>query len=240
MRKVNERREDFKRAKSEVYSKYPSLTEKHKLIVSLDVPELHCQLQEGSLTAQEVFEAFTAKAVEVDRGTNAVVEFLLQEGLELAKKLDRSEERGPLHGIPVSIKEHVALEGKDATVGIAGNLGKLSSREAELVRALKHLGAVPFCRTNLAQTCYSFDCSNPIYGTTLNFHDPARSRGFETHGGEIEGLVGVANTLGFMGRSARGIEFFAKLFLNGASDVRISDPRFVPIPWREKVWDGSA
>ncbi len=53
-----------------------------------------------------MLEAFLSKAIEVNRSTNAVVEFLLPEALEEAQRLDslKEEERGTLHGIPFSVK----------------------------------------------------------------------------------------------------------------------------------------
>ena len=48
------------------------------------------------------------------------------------------------------------MDGKDATVGITNNIGKAAKSDAELVRALKQLGAVPFVRTNLPQTCIRY------------------------------------------------------------------------------------
>ncbi len=52
--------------------------------------------------------------------------------------------------------------------------------------------------------------------------------------GGLVGVVGLYNTLGFMGRSAAGIEALARDVLNAADKVR-NDSRFVPIPWREEV-----
>ena len=45
-----------------------------------------------------------------------------------------------------------------------------------------HLGAIPFCRTNVPQGVASFDCSNPIFGTTCHPRDPSRSPGGSTGG----------------------------------------------------------
>ena len=93
------------------------------------------------------------------------------------------------------------MAGKESTVGYPSNIGIASARDAELVRVLKSLGAVPFCRTNLSQGCVSFDCGNPIYGRTNNFDDPKRSPGGSS-GGEgalIRGggsIIGIGNPSG--------------------------------------------
>ena len=95
-----------------------------------------------------------------------------------------------------AFQEHISIESLECTVGIPSNLGNISLRDVELVRVLKHLGAVPFCRTNLPQTCISFDCSNPIYGKTVNPRNPERSPGGSS-GGEGALIGGGGSVMGF-------------------------------------------
>ena len=88
------------------------------------------------------------------------------------------------------------MAGLDCTVGIPSNLGAPAERDAELVRQLVALGAIPFCRTNLPQTCISFDCENPIFGTTVNPRDPKRGPGGSS-GGEGALIGGGGSVMGF-------------------------------------------
>lgn len=81
-------------------------------------------------------------------------------------------------------------------MGIPSNLGKFVTEDAGVVLALKALGAIPFCRTNLSQTCFSFDCSNPIYGMTVNPRNPTRSPGGSS-GGEGALIAGGGSVMGF-------------------------------------------
>ena len=60
--------------------------------------------------------------------------------------------RGPLHGVPISVKESISLEGFDVTLGLAKYLDKPVETTAPLLQTLIDLGAVPFCRTNVPQT----------------------------------------------------------------------------------------
>ena len=84
---------------------FRKITNAQESIVSLDVPILKERLRSGSLGATEVLEAFIAKTVQVNKDTNAIVEFI-DEALERARALDKvpKEKRGPLHGIPISLK----------------------------------------------------------------------------------------------------------------------------------------
>jgi fatty acid amide hydrolase len=93
-------------------------------------------------------------------------------------------------------KEHIEFKGLEATVGIPSNLGKFAESDAGLVSVLYHLGAVPFCRTNLPQTNISYDCSNPIFGATLNPRDLTRSPGGSS-GGEAALIAGGGSIMGF-------------------------------------------
>ena len=94
------------------------------------------------------------------------------------------------------MQEHIFLDREDATVGYPSNLGKACDRDAEVVRVLKSLGAVPFCRTNLPQSCLSFDCSNPIFGVTTNPRDATRGPGGSS-GGEGALIGGGGSIMGF-------------------------------------------
>jgi len=69
-----------------------------------------------------------------------------------ALELDQSTIKGPLHGLPISLKENVGLAGYDATTGVSIRIDLPAQEDAPLVSALKKLGAVPFCLTNIPQT----------------------------------------------------------------------------------------
>lgn len=80
-------------------------------------------------------------------------DFLL-EATEQAVALGRlaPEERGPLHGLPLSVKECFLVEGHDSNIGLASLIGRPSARDAPMVAMLKAQGALPFCLTNIPQT----------------------------------------------------------------------------------------
>ena len=196
--KLEIRRRKFLESKAKVHELYPNVTEHQYRIVALDVPELLQEVREGQLKAVDVFEALTAKAVEADLRTNCVVEFLLQDGLERAKALDDLEpsSRRPLHGLPFSIKEHIAVKGRDSTLGCVSRIGLYEDEDAEFVKLMLDLGAIPLCRTNLSQAIKSFGCSNPIFGVTANPLDVNRTPGGSS-GGEAALIASGASLVGF-------------------------------------------
>lgn len=72
-----------------------------------------------------------------------------------AKILDEqaaSGKKGPLHGLPFSVKDNVCITGYDSTVGLSKFIDRPEMEDAAIVLALKSLGAIPFCKTNIPQT----------------------------------------------------------------------------------------
>ncbi|XP_025110840.1 fatty-acid amide hydrolase 1-like [Pomacea canaliculata] len=127
----------------------------------------------------------------------------IQEAEEQAQQLDLlpPEKRGPLHGIPVSIKESISLKGYDCTGGLQALAFQKMERDAEIVQVLKNLGAVPFMRTNFPQGLMTFACSNPIYGQTLHPLDSKRGPGGSSGGeGALIGgggsIIGIGSDIG--------------------------------------------
>lgn len=104
-KKVEIRRRRVKVNKDKFYAEFSSVTEEEEAIAQMCLDELRGKLQSGQLSAEQVIRAYLAKAVEADRLTNAVTEFL-DDALSRAKMLDKMEasERGPLFGIPISLK----------------------------------------------------------------------------------------------------------------------------------------
>jgi Asp-tRNA(Asn)/Glu-tRNA(Gln) amidotransferase A subunit family amidase len=89
---------------------------------------------------------------------------------EIAARLDALSPKErmslPLFGLPFSVKECYLLKGTASTVGLAGRAGVPSDEDAALVAQMISLGAVPFCKTNVPQIMYAWECANPIHGVT--------------------------------------------------------------------------
>ncbi|MCL4142795.1 UNVERIFIED_CONTAM: hypothetical protein GTU68_056873 [Idotea baltica] len=136
------------------------------------------------------------QALELTKSINCVTEFI-PEAEAYAELRDRipENERGPLHGLPVSVKENVEIQGMDTTLGLGKFLYCPASSNANIVELLIKKGAVPFCKTNVPQMLLSFCCSNPVYGETLNPHDLTRTPGGSS-GGEAALIGGGGSVLG--------------------------------------------
>ncbi|ODM93445.1 Fatty-acid amide hydrolase 1 [Orchesella cincta] len=183
--KQQERKESFAKLKAECI-----LNERAINITQLSVEELARGLKSRELSATEVLKAYTAKALEVTEKFNCVTEFIPQ-ALEWASKLDAIASNsnpiitGPLHGLPVAIKDDHDVEGMDTTMGFAKNLYKPVKESAVLVKILLKLGALPFVKTNVPQSIFSNGSDNPIFGTSLNCLNAKLSPAGSSSGGAV-------------------------------------------------------
>ena len=130
-----------------------------------------------------IYFPIQAQALQVTDKHNCVCQFLT-EASEWAQYLDSLPEgqRGPLHGLPISVKESFFIKGYSQTAGMSRFLDHPAEKDSPFVQALKDLGAIPFCTTNVPQTMKSYACSNPIYGQTNNPYDPSRVPGGSSGG----------------------------------------------------------
>lgn len=86
--------------------------------------------------------------------TNCLSDVFFDEAIAQAKLLDEHLQRtgkvvGPLHGLPISLKDNFNIKGKDSTVGFTSLVGKPAKYNSTLVDLLGKLGAVQYCKTNV-------------------------------------------------------------------------------------------
>ncbi|MDP3072759.1 MAG: amidase [Opitutaceae bacterium] len=122
------------------------------------IDDLQARMAAGTLTARELTAAYLERIAQVDRTgprLNAVIE-LNPDALSLAEKLDAERQagrvRGPLHGIPILLKDNIATaDGMETTAGSLALIGLKPPRDAHLVTRLREAGAVLLGKTNLSE-----------------------------------------------------------------------------------------
>ncbi|KAI0931510.1 hypothetical protein AcW1_001101 [Taiwanofungus camphoratus] len=150
------------------------LTPREHEIVHQDATSLVALLRNRRYTAVEVVKAFCHVATIAQGLTNCLTEVMFEEGLQRAAELDRHMEQtgqvvGPLHGLPVSIKDHIRVKGHDTSTGyIAWAYKKIAANDAVAVDILRKAGAVIYVKTANPQTLLSLETHNNIYGRTCN------------------------------------------------------------------------
>ncbi|KAJ7074358.1 amidase [Mycena amicta] len=130
-------------------------------------------IESGKWTASQVVAAFISQAVLAHEATNCITEVLFNDAQEQARRLDAEfasskKLRGTLHGVPISIKDQFHIAGYDSSMGCSALLNKPASADADVVALLKAAGAIIIAKSNVPQTMFSFECSNPVFGRTVN------------------------------------------------------------------------
>jgi amidase len=134
------------------------LSQREFEIVHLDATALVEALRNRRYTAVEVIKAFCHVATIAQQLTNCLTEVFFHEALQRAAELDDHVERtgtvvGPLHGVPVSIKDHILLKGQDTSTGYIGWAYKtIATKDALVVDILRQAGAVLYVKTANPQT----------------------------------------------------------------------------------------
>ncbi|KAJ5753222.1 hypothetical protein N7520_010139 [Penicillium odoratum] len=148
-------------------SKELEITEKY------DVRALVSAMTEGKIKAEEVVLAFCKRAAISHQLTRCLTEPLFDRALHRARELDEHLQRtghpvGPLHGLPVSVKDTFRVKGVDSSIGLSALAFKPSSANSPLVDLLESLGAIVIAKTNVPQTLATLDSCNHLFGRTLN------------------------------------------------------------------------
>ncbi|XP_051802953.1 fatty-acid amide hydrolase 1 isoform X2 [Acanthochromis polyacanthus] len=133
------------------------------------------------------------KTLAVHKKLNCCAEILLESFDQL--ETVGSNKEGLLYGVPVSIKDNCGYKGHDSSCGVLLYLEKPVQEDAVLVQVLKKQGAIPFVKTNIPQGLLSYDCSNPMYGQTVNPHNLQKTSGGSS-GGEGALIGGGGSLLG--------------------------------------------
>ena len=153
----------------------------------LSASTLSAMLGRGEVGAREVLAAHLARIDAVEDRVRAFTEVLREQATAEAAASDarrsKGEARGPLDGVPVTIKECYDVAGRATTLGIPSWRGRIAERDAAIVTALREAVSVILGRTNLSQTMLYVEARNPVFGQTNNpwssAHSPGGSSGGE-------------------------------------------------------------
>ncbi|KAF8159688.1 amidase [Crassisporium funariophilum] len=176
------------------------VTEAQGAFLTATASEIVSHIEKGEWTASEVLEAYIARAAYAHAKTNCLTEVMLGPARQRASELDKDfaatkKLTGPLHGVPVSIKEQFEIAGVDTSVGFSQWANKPATKNADLVDQLLAAGAIIYVKTNIPQTMFAFECSNPVWGRTTNPYNENFTCGGSS-GGEAALLAMDGSALG--------------------------------------------
>ncbi|KAH6910604.1 general amidase [Coprinopsis sp. MPI-PUGE-AT-0042] len=171
------------------------------------------KLREGEWSAVEVTTAFAKRAVIAHQLVNCLTEIFIDKALEQAKKLDEHLKRtgkpvGPLHGLPISLKDQINVEGIESTMGYVSWIGEYEDKNAVIVNILMNLGAIPYVKTNVPQTLMWDETFNHVFGRTVNPHNRSLTSGGSSGGEGCTSMggspLGVGSDIGGSIRTPSG------------------------------------
>ena len=156
-------------------------------------------VREREVSAVELVDAHALRIEARNGAVNAIVLPRLDQAREEARAADaalaRGDVLGPLHGVPFTAKEVIAVEGMPWTNGSLLLAGRVATEDAEVIRRMRGAGAILLGKTNLSELSAFWDSVNLVYGATHNPHDATRTAGGST-GGEAAALASAMTPLG--------------------------------------------
>jgi len=151
-------------------------------------------LRERKLGSLELLDLLLARLERINPALNAVVATDIEGARQSARAADDapSDRRGPLHGLPITIKDAFEVVGMPATCGFPHLAKHVPQQDAAAVARLRAAGAVIFGKTNVPLAAADHQSYNPVYGTTNNPWDVKRTPGGSSGGAAAAVAAGLA------------------------------------------------
>ena len=160
------------------------------------ITSLAPRVASGEVRAERLAEDALATIGRLQPSLNAFITVTADEALADARRADQEiaggRYRGPLHGIPVSLKDLIDVAGVPTTAGSRLREGRLAMTDAPIVKHLKTAGAVLVGKTNLHEFAFGTTSEDSGWGSARNPIDPSRSPGGSSGGSAIAVATGMS------------------------------------------------
>jgi len=171
--------------------------------IPLSASTLVQNLREGRLTASALMEATLDRIAAVNPKVNAIVALRDAEDLMAeAATADAARDKGPLHGLPIAVKDLVNVAGIRSTQGSPLLASFVPDQDDLLAARLRAAGAILIGKTNTPEFGLGSHTFNPVYGVTRNPYDPSLSCGGSSGGAAVAlatGMTALADGSDMMG-----------------------------------------
>ena len=152
------------------------------------IADLQRAMEEGRVTSVQLVDAYLARIRAYDQSgpaLNSIIHLSVTARADAAA-LDRERAegrvRGPLHGVPILLKDNYDTGDMPTTAGSAALAGVIPAEDGTVVRRIREAGAVILGKTNLHEWAYGYTTISSLGGQTLNPYDPARLPGGSSGG----------------------------------------------------------
>jgi len=158
-----------------------------------DAYALAAAIRDKRTSAVAAVRASLAAIRSRDPEINAFTVLFEEQALRAAAEADAQGHGGPLHGVPVSVKDHIWLAGAPATNGSVALRDFVAPEDCVAVRRLRDAGAIIVGKTNNPEFCYRGITDNLVYGLTRNPRDPGRTPGGSSGGAGASVAAGMTH-----------------------------------------------
>jgi aspartyl-tRNA(Asn)/glutamyl-tRNA(Gln) amidotransferase subunit A len=162
----------------------------------MTIEDAGARLRAGTVTSSQLVEDCLAQIEAVNPATNAFILVMADEARRQAQEADRERaagrDRGPLHGIPVSIKDLMDVRGTETTAASRVRGGRLADQDAPCIANLRAGGAVLIGKTNLHEYALGTTSGESAFGPVRNPLDLTRSPGGSSGGSAVSVATGMA------------------------------------------------
>ncbi|KAF5013779.1 hypothetical protein FDECE_197, partial [Fusarium decemcellulare] len=148
-------------------------TDEELSVTKQSASELLSNLVSGRLQSTAVTAAFCKRASAAHALTNCLTETCFDHAMKLAERCDAhlrdtGKTIGPLHGLPISLKDNFKVKGLDSTIGLVSNIDNPAQDDSTLVKLLESAGAVIYVKTNVPPAMMMAETVNNVFGRTVN------------------------------------------------------------------------
>jgi fatty acid amide hydrolase len=167
--------------------------ERKRYIINLPAVKLVEHIRAKKISAVEALITYIQRAATVGRELGLIADVNFEAAYRQAEEIDLRIYQGRitneqlLLGLPISIKDQIAVKGALQTIGITSLTSYLVGHDSDIVAVLKSKGAIPFVLSNSAQGLSAYDTNNCLWGTAINPWNRKKTPGGSS-GGEA-GLV---------------------------------------------------
>ena len=155
-------------------------------IIYSSTTELAEAIRNSEISSREVVEAHLEQIVDVNPALNAVVTLVAEQAITEAHSADdalaKGETTGPLHGVPMTIKDNLDTAGVPSTGGTLGRTRFIPEADATVVRRVREAGAILMGKTNTPELTLAYETDNLPFGRTNNPYDLDRTSGGSSGG----------------------------------------------------------
>lgn len=143
-------------------------------------------IRSKKVSSREVVHACLERIERVNPRLNAIVRIDAESALAQARRADdelaHGQIRGPLHGVPMTIKDSLDTAGMVTTAGTKGRIGFVPRQDATAIARLRAAGAILIGKTNTPELTLAYETDNLVYGRTNNPYDLSRTSGGSSGG----------------------------------------------------------